>query len=126
VRGGTQGNKKNHHTQAAAPGRGGRGGAQKAGARSTTAPSQDFYLPDYTTSSEPTPSTTSQAQPQQTPHNKQRSLKPAMKEGSASMFIGVEEREAMRAFAEVVRQALEGDAEGPGERGAKRKVEWDA
>ncbi|KAJ9107694.1 hypothetical protein QFC21_001154 [Naganishia friedmannii] len=122
VRGGMQGNKKNHQQQSSSSGRGGRGGAQRGGTRATTtAPSQDFYLPGFTASSEPPPKTDPQDQ-----RHRQRSTKPAAKQGNASMFIGVEEREAMRVFAEVVRQALEGNAEAPGERGAKRKMEWDA
>ncbi|KAJ9115849.1 hypothetical protein QFC22_004991 [Naganishia vaughanmartiniae] len=127
VRGGMQGNKRNHHLQqSSTSGRGGRGGAQKAGPRSTTAPSHDFYLPDHTAPAKPTPHSDRKDQQEDEPHRKQRSSKPAAKEGSASMFIGVEEQEAMRAFAEVIRQALEGNSDGTGERGAKRKMEWDA
>lgn len=127
VRGGTQGNKRNQHQLSSTPGRGGRGGAHKGAAKSTaTATSQDFYLPDYTASGESVSNTDSQGRQQNARPKGQRISKTTAKEGSSSMFIGAEEREAMRAFAEVVRQALEGNAGGTeGERGTKRKMEWD-
>ncbi|KAJ9108587.1 hypothetical protein QFC19_002303 [Naganishia cerealis] len=127
VRGGMQGNKKNHHPQSSTSGRGARGGgSQKGGARTPAAVSQDFYLPDFTATAKSPHETTSHGKQRNDSQHQSRSSKSATGEGNGSMFIGAQEHEAMRAFAEAVRNTLEGNAEEREGRGLKRKMEWEA
>lgn len=83
----------------------GRGGKAQAGTRG-----DGFYIPETTQGHETTKSAEGKPPPK-----------------SRGLYIGAQEQETMRAFAEVVRRVLERDTDGDGEgegRGVKRKVEW--
>lgn len=56
---------------------------------------------------------------------KGKQSKPSNADG-ARVYIGAQEQQSMRAFAEVIRAVLERDESGAQGRGAKRKMEWEA
>lgn len=74
---------------------------------------QEFHLPV----------TSTETQSQQ--GNRQKQGKTSTADGTG-LYIGAQEQQSMRAFAEVVRRVLEGDETDVQARGAKRKMEWEA
>lgn len=69
------------------------------------------------------PVTSTETQSQQGNNLKQGKTSNAEDTG---LYIGAQEQQSMRAFAEVVRRVLEGDETDTQARGAKRKMEWEA
>lgn len=91
-------------------------GRGRGGKAQMTSRGEGFYIPD--------PQTTRSSDP------KTKGTEEKSKTKSKDLYVGAQEQEMMRAFAEVVRRVLERDQEGTKEengegRGLKRKAEWE-
>lgn len=91
-------------------------GRGRGGKAQMTSRGEGFYIPG--------PQTTRGSD------SKTKDTEEKSKAKSKGLYVGAQEQETMRAFAEVVRRVLERDPKGTGEadgegRGVKRKAEWE-